>query len=193
MRELDVNGLRALIKLIPPLRALRDDVEKSLHLEMYTSAGDLAVRSLNALRDQVLEITQDRYVAALTLDADSEGDREKFSQVLLVSGQLLAYLEAQTGINVASMAGRQQYRVQTAPNIHLNMGDVVGGQTDKIMSFVESAMADALRRKGPKPPKPPKGPMGRMGPQFDEDPFAGQKPKRGEGFYYSGDNDEEYE
>src|SRR5690606_2920409 len=102
MRELDVNGLRALIKLIAPLRALREDVEKSLHLEMYSSAGDLAVRSLEALHEQILDITQDRYVAALTVDAGRGGDREKFSQVLLVSGQLLAYLEAQTGVNVAT-------------------------------------------------------------------------------------------
>lgn len=188
MRELDVNGLRALIKLIPPLRALREDVEKSLHLELYSNAGELAVRSLEALREEVLEITQDRYVAALMLDSGNGGDREKFSQVLLVSGQLLAYLEAQTGVNVAAMAGRQHYSVQTAPNVHLNMGDMVGGQADKLMSFVESAMSGALRGKPPKPPKPPKP---QRGPHFDEEGFPGPKPKRGEGFYYRDDEDDE--
>lgn len=190
MRELDVNGLRALIKLIPPLRALREDIEKSLHLEMYENAGDLAVRSLEALRNQILDITQDNYVAALTVDfSQGGGDRAKFSQVLLVSGQLLAYLEAQTGVG-AGVTGKQHYSVQTAPNIHLNMGDMVGGQADKLMGFVESAMNDALRgRKGPKPPKPPRPPKG---PEFDDD-FPGGKPKRGATFFYRSDDDEEYE
>jgi hypothetical protein len=187
MRELDVNGLRALIKLIPPLRALREDVEKSLHLEMYASVGDLAVRSLTALCEQIYEVTQDRYVASLVVDPNVGGDREKFSQVLLVSGQLLAYLEAQTGVNVTS-TGRQQYSVQTAPNVHLNMGDVVGGQADKIMDFVESAMRGVRPPKPPKAPKPPKGPKGvDLGDDF---PF-GKKPKRGEGFFYVHDTDDD--
>ena len=191
MRELNVNDLRALIRLISPLRALREDIEKSLLLELYTGSGNLAVRSLEALRDQILEITQDRYVAALTLDyVESSGDREKFSQVLLVSGQLLAYLAAQTGVDIAGGNQKQQYSVQTAPNISLNMGDVVSGQADKIMDFVEGTISNAMRGvKTPKPPKPPKPPKG---PHFGEG-FPGPKPKRGEGFFYQSEDDEDDE
>lgn len=192
MRELNVNDLRALIRLISPLRALREDIEKSLLLELYTGSGNLAVRSLEALRDQVLEITQDRYVAALTLDdVPGGGDREKFSQVLLVSGQLLAYLEAQTGVDVASANKKQQYSVQTAPNISLNMGDVVSGQADKIMDFVEGAMNNAMR--GIRPPKPPKPPRRPEPPPHSDfgDRFPGGKPKRGEGFFYGSDDEDE--
>jgi hypothetical protein len=192
MRELNVNDLRALIRLISPLRALREDIEKSLLLELYTGSGNLAVRSLEALRDQVLEITQDRYVAALTLDdVPGGGDREKFSQVLLVSGQLLAYLEAQTGVDVASANKKQQYSVQTAPNISLNMGDVVSGQADKIMDFVEGAMNNAMRGiRPPKPPKPPRRPEPPPRPDFG-DHFPGGKSKRGEGFFYESDDEDE--
>lgn len=191
MRELNVNDLRALIRLISPLRALREDIEKSLLLELYSGSGNLAVRSLEALRDQVLEITEDRYVAALTLDAGNGGDREKFSQVLLISGQLLAYLEAQTGVGGASSNQKQRYSVQTAPNISLNMGDIVSGQADKIMDFVEGAMNNAMR--GMKTPKPPKPPKPAKGPNFDEAGFPGMKPKRGEGFFYQSDDDEDEE
>lgn len=159
MHELDVHELRALIRLIAPLRALREDVEKGLHLELYTGSGNLAARSLSALRDQAWQITQDPYIAALELDTNAGGDKEKFSQVLLVSGQLLAWLEAQTGVGAAAM-GRQNYSVQTAPNVHLNMGDVVGGQAEKIMDFVESAMSNAMRGfGGPRPPRPPRPPQ----------------------------------
>ncbi|MFO7322207.1 MAG: hypothetical protein DIU68_010785 [Chloroflexota bacterium] len=188
MRELDVNDLRALIRLIAPLRALREDVEKSLHLELYSGAGDLAVRSLTALRDQVLEITQDPYIEALSLDAYAGDDREKFSQVMLISGQLLAYLEAQTGVSLAAHPGRQHYSVQTAPNVHLNMGDVVGGQAEKIMDFVESAVANAMRgiggRGGPRPPRPPRPPE-------PPRPPRGERKRREDDAYDYGSGDEE--
>ena len=42
--------LRALIRLIPPARALRDDLDKSIHLELYAGTGDLAVGSFEGLR-----------------------------------------------------------------------------------------------------------------------------------------------
>jgi hypothetical protein len=158
MKDLNVTELRALIKLIAPLRALREDVEKALHLEIHSGSGDLAVRSLTAIRDQIYQVTQDPYVAALTLDLD-EGtkDRAKFAQVLLISGQLLAYVEAETG--TAGIAGerRGHYSVQTAPNISLNMGDVMDGGMDRLMDFVNGTMREGMPRP-PKPPKPPKPP-----------------------------------
>ena len=38
--------LRALISLIPPARALKNDLEASIHTELYEGTGDLAVKKL---------------------------------------------------------------------------------------------------------------------------------------------------
>ena len=68
--EMAITGeerLRALIRLIPPARALKEDLEKSIHLELYSGTGALAVRSFQGLQASVSTITDDPYVAALGL------------------------------------------------------------------------------------------------------------------------------
>ena len=161
MRELDANDLRALIRLIPPVRTLREDVEKGLHLETFAGSGDLVVRTLQALREQIYHITQDAYIAALEPDVDeSSKDRTKFSQVLLITGQLLAFLEQQTGTAGIGGERRGNYHVQTAPHIDLNMGDMIGGQADRLMDVIGSAMRYVKAPKPPTPPTPPRPPRG---------------------------------
>ena len=112
----DSDGtLRALIRLIPPARALKEDLEKSLNLELHEGSGDLAVRSLNGLQASVVRITADPYVETLALDPTAEADdKQKVSQALLAAGQLVAYLEGQTGL-VGSGERSGSYHVQTAP------------------------------------------------------------------------------
>jgi hypothetical protein len=58
MKDLTVDDLRALIRLIGPVRALREDTEKSLMLETYSGTGRLTVRTFRSLRDQVAQITR---------------------------------------------------------------------------------------------------------------------------------------
>ena len=41
--------LNALIRLIPPARTLKNDLEASLHMELYSGTGDIAVKSYNNL------------------------------------------------------------------------------------------------------------------------------------------------
>jgi hypothetical protein len=123
MKSLTVEDLRSLIRLIPPLRALRDDVEQSLHLETFEGTGDLAVRSFQGLQASIVRITEDPYVEALTLDiVDGMKDKHKLSQVMLASGQLLAYLEGQTGVN-SMRHGRPPMHAQR-PDLH-GVADVI--------------------------------------------------------------------
>lgn len=126
MKELSANDLRALLRLIPAIQTLREDVENSLHLELYTGAGDLVLRSFRGLRDQVYAITEDRYIGSLDAGEDERlKDKHRLSQVMLLSGQLLAYIEGQLGI-IGVSSPRSGYHVQTSPNISVNTGDVMG-------------------------------------------------------------------
>lgn len=152
MKQLTIDDLRALIRLIPAARALQTELEKTLHLETYDAVGGLAVRSFAGLQSSVYEITQDAYVAALAIGTgDGLSDRQLISQAILAAGQLIAYLEGQTG--VAGLTGRQSMSVQTAPTITLNMDGFHGGpiETERIMETVDRA----LRYRPPAPPAPP--------------------------------------
>ena len=104
MAETHQDPIRDLIRLIPPARALKDDLEKSLHLEFYAGTGNMAVRSFQGLLASVSSITGDPYVDALSLEVpENATDKEKVSLALLAAGQLVAYLEGQTGL--AGMGG----------------------------------------------------------------------------------------
>lgn len=191
MKELNVNELRALIRLIQPLRALRDDVEKSVHLELYHGTADMMVRSLNGLVEAAVKITEDSYLDHLYVQIpEGADDRQKAAHVLLGSGQVLAYLESQTG--VPSITGRQHYQVQTAPNIDINMGDVIGGQVDRVMDVVKDALdglpfqVRGMSSRGPKPPKPPKPPKGPKPPKPPRPPMP-------PGFSFEFTSDEPFE
>jgi hypothetical protein len=133
------DNLRALIRLIPPARALKQDLEKQLHLEMYSGLGDAAVRTFMGLRDSVARLTDDPYVDALSLESSPEAtDREKVSLVVLAAGQLVAYLEGQTGL--VGMGGNHSVTIQTAPKI--NMGPVHGVESDVLRSLLGGKRRD---------------------------------------------------
>lgn len=116
MPESSDDTLRALIRLLPPAKALKEDLEKSIHLDLYSGTGDMAVRSFQGLQESVARLTNDPYVASLALNvAPGEGDREKVSVALLAAGQLAAYLEGQTGlVNIGGGRGGN-LSIQTAP------------------------------------------------------------------------------
>ena len=141
---IDGDGtLRALIRLIPPARALKEDLEKSLNLELHDGSGDLAVRSLNGLQASVGRITNDSYVETLALDpTEAVDDKQKVSQALLAAGQLVAYLEGQTGLVGQSSGGSH---IQTAPNVNVNVlqGNIKGlppETLDKAVGIAEQAL-----------------------------------------------------
>ncbi|MBI1930446.1 hypothetical protein HYR99_40135 [Candidatus Poribacteria bacterium] len=99
MAETRDDTLRALIRLIPPARALKEDLERSLHLEIYAGTGNMAVKSYQGIQASVARITDDPYVATLSLDVpENATDKEKVSLVRLAAGQLVAYLEGYIGL-----------------------------------------------------------------------------------------------
>jgi hypothetical protein len=137
--------LRGLIRYIPPVRTLKEDLEKSLHLETYAGTGDLAVRSFNGLQAGIAQLSGDPYVASLSLTpAEGAGDREKISLAMLAAGQLAAYLEGQTGLPAGSGSGGAHIHYQLAPNI--NIHDVTGLPAETIDRIVTAGTG---ARKGP--------------------------------------------
>lgn len=128
------SQLRALIRLIPPARALKDQLDKSLHLETYAGTGDFAISSLRGLHASITRITDEPYLMALNVNPpEGSGDKEKVSLALLAASQLLAYLMGEAGL--VNLGGGGNYSVQTAPNINLNNIEAPVG-LDKIVEMV---------------------------------------------------------
>ena len=154
MKQLTIDDLRALIRLIPAARALQEELDKSIHLETFEGTSDLAVRSFTGLQRSIMSITEDPYVMALGINVvEGMPEKQLIAQVILASSQLIAYLEGQAG--VAGLTGRQNYTVQTAPTITLNMDGFQGGPQDtaRIMDTLDRA----IRFRPPQPPAPPHG------------------------------------
>lgn len=124
------EGLRALIRLLPAARALKEDLEKSLHLDTWAGTGDTALRMFQGLQKSVAALSDDVYVQCLEPDLAKEAsDKEKVATVALAAGQLLAYLEGQTGLG--GFKGGGETHIQTAPTI--NMGGSKITTTPEIM------------------------------------------------------------
>jgi hypothetical protein len=137
------DTLRALIRLLPPVRALKEDLERSIHLEIYAGTGDLAIKSFNGLQASAAAITSDPYLATLTLTAsETAGDKEKVSLTLLAAGQLAAYLEGQTGlVSLGGGGGNNAYH--TAPSFNINNVSGVPSETiDKMLESGEKVLED---------------------------------------------------
>ncbi len=161
MKQLMIDDLRALIRLIPAARALQEELDKSVHLETFSGTAELAARSFQGLQQSVYAITEDPYVMALAIHVvDGMSEKQVIAQVILAASQLIAYMEGQAG--VVGLAGKQRYSIQTAPNITLNMDGFQGGPIEmgRIMETIDRAM----RFKPPEPPLPPEPPMPPMPP-----------------------------
>lgn len=139
MVAVNEDRLRALIRLMPPARSLKEDLEKSLHMEHYGGTGDLALRSYRALQEAIARLTEDPYVSALSVEpAGGADDREKVSLVLLAVGQLLAYLEGQTGLPATQSTGPGKIQVRS-PNINFTN---VEGVSREALDHVLNMAAD---------------------------------------------------
>src|SRR5437773_316955 len=150
MAQISDDTLRSLIRLIPPARALRDDLEKSLTMETFMGTGDMAVRSFQGLQASVASITNDPYVSSLSITVpEGANDQEKVSLVSLAVGQLLAYLEGQTGLSGSGgsygSGGGGNITVQKAPSIIIQ--NIQGLNSEALGKIVDVA-ADALKHKG---------------------------------------------
>lgn len=143
MAQITDDMLRSLIRLIPPARALKEELEKSLTLETFMGTGDMAIRSFQGLQASIAGISSDPYIAGLNIVVpEGANDMEKVSQVNLAAGQLLAYLEGQTGLSGGgsySGGGRNQgnITIQKAPTITLN--DIQGVDAESLARMVALA------------------------------------------------------
>lgn len=174
MKQLTIDDLRALIRLIPAAQALHEELDRSIHLETFDATGDLAVRSFRGLQQSVLTITDDPYVAALEIRvAEGMTDKQLVSQVILAASQLIAYLEGQAG--VAGLSRRGSYSIQTAPAVTLNMDGVHGDPhtTERIMETVDRVIRFKGMPTPPIPPEPPEPPAPPMPPRHGRESFRG--------------------
>ena len=144
MSEMNEGRLRTLIRLLPPVTALREDLEKSLHLEAFAGTGDLAMRSFEGLRASVARVAEDPYLDALALTVpEGVTDQQKVSMVLLAVGQLAAYVEGQTGL--VSQRGREtgNIHIQKAPNIAIsNISGVTSDVVGKMVALGNRVMEE---------------------------------------------------
>jgi hypothetical protein len=147
MGETTDSNLRALIRLIPPARALREELEKGIHLELYAGTGPLAVGSFQGLQASVARLTEDPYVASLAIHVpESATDREKVSLALLAAGQLAAYLEGQTGLVGAGGQGSHEHQYQLAPNINIgNLTGITPAGAEKVVEIISDAVKGRRR------------------------------------------------
>jgi hypothetical protein len=142
MAENGENQLRAMIRLIPPARNLKDQLEKSIHLEIYEGTGDFAVQSFRGLLASVARIADDPYVNALDVSVpEGAGDREKVSMALLAAGQLQSYLEGQTGL-AASGGGGGNNAINIQRGV-IQLNDVAGLPPDSFARLFETADREA--------------------------------------------------
>ena len=130
--------LRALIRLIPPVRALKDDLEASIHKELYHGTGDFAVKSYNNLHASVSRFIDDLYVESLALEVpEKANDREKVLLARLAASQLVACLEGQTGLVGIGEGGGSNSDNFYAPVINGPISNVSDETIEKIMGLVK--------------------------------------------------------
>lgn len=74
---------------------LRDDLKRSIYMEMYKGLGDTAIRTYRGIHEAIMRETEDIFVASLVMEdlAPDMGEKQKVAMVSLLSGQLLSYLE----------------------------------------------------------------------------------------------------
>ncbi len=149
------DQLQALIRLIAPARALKEDLEKSVHLELYNGTGDFAVKSVRALQASVAQITNDPFLTGLTIEVpESATDKEKVSLASLAASQLAAYLIGQTGVTAAASdfgaGGNGNGNISTGTHISINFSDIQGATPETVAKMVDMS-GEVLKQAEAKP------------------------------------------
>src|SRR5438270_88980 len=106
------DRLRDLIRLIPAVRALKESLEESVHMERFAGVGGPAVQLYQGLYSTLTALTTDPYLTSLALNLpDDATDEQKTLFVEMTTGQLLAFLEGQVGIVGAGTRGERRIDV----------------------------------------------------------------------------------
>ncbi len=134
MTGLGGDTLRAAMRFVPVARALKADLEESIHTENYQGIGDVALRSFRNVQTSIGQITGDAFIATLGSDLpDDASDKEKVWQALLAVDQLVAYLGPQAGFPSESQMV-QDRRFQNYKQ--LTIGNITGAKADKIIEQI---------------------------------------------------------
>ena len=93
------DRLRDLIRLVPAVRALKENLEESIHMERFESVGDPALKLYQGLYSTISGLTTDPYLATLSIAPLGDAtDEQKTLFIHMATSQLLAFLEGQVGI-----------------------------------------------------------------------------------------------
>ena len=113
------DRIRDLIRLIPPARALKENLEQSIHMERYPGVGDPAVKLYQGLYSTITGLATDPYLASLALNLpDDATDEQKTLFVHMATSQLLAFLEGQIGI--VGIGAQSERGIKMAPKVAIN-------------------------------------------------------------------------
>ncbi|MEM9950605.1 MAG: hypothetical protein AAF846_03310 [Chloroflexota bacterium] len=86
--------MRNLKRTLNALTRLRKDMRGMIPMEVYKGMGNVVVRTYTALHTSVKQELDDPFINALVIDLpDDATDRQKVTQVNLLAGQLLSYVE----------------------------------------------------------------------------------------------------
>ncbi|HPU84619.1 MAG TPA: hypothetical protein PLE60_04680 [Candidatus Latescibacteria bacterium] len=116
------DNLRALIRMLPPARALRQELKAVIAAETFEGVGKLAVRNFTGLLNSVISLTDDgAYLETLAVEPPGNGataDKEQVMAVLFSLSQLIAYLEGQIGLPAAGgeETGKDMRNYNTSDN-----------------------------------------------------------------------------
>jgi hypothetical protein len=138
------DRLRDLIRLIPPARALKENLEESIHMERYAGGGDPAVKLYQGLYSTITTITSDPYLTTLALDLPGDAtDEQKTLFVHMATSQLLAFLEGQIGI--VGIGAQNERRIQVAPKVAFQgpVGNLASETFLGILAEQEAARKDS--------------------------------------------------
>jgi len=117
MAETSGENLRALIRLIPPARALSKELDKMMQMELADGVGDMVLKNFKGLLDTITRLVDEPYPATLAVELhEGATDKQKITAVMLANSQLIAYLEAQAGIT-----GREEAGAKKRDNVVINL------------------------------------------------------------------------
>ena len=134
MTELGGDTLRAAMRFLPVARALKADLEESIHTENYQGIGDVALRSFRNVQTSIGQITGDTFIVTLGSDLpDDASDKEKVWQALLAVDQLVAYLGPQAGFPSESQVVQDRRFQNYKP---ITIGNITGAKADKIIEQI---------------------------------------------------------
>ncbi len=158
---MDESTNKDLAQLQMAFKSLSRSVEKGLLTDMYAGAGDVAVRSYNALHTHAVDLLPDDYYVREVLDLELPGDaadRQKLAAVSLQSSQMVDYLD--------SLVRVESRTVFTGPDME-ELRTMGRDLQDQILSVTRNTLKRAMANidiniqhgAPPEPPEPPAPPQ----------------------------------